>query len=334
MLATREGDRIRCGLCPRACLIGEGGTGACGARGVVGGSLRALTYGLVSSAADDPIEKKPVFHYRPGSRVLSVGGVGCSLRCGHCQNWRISRPHGVDGSVSLEYLPPDKLVSLALERACEGVAWTYNEPIIWLEYVLDGARIASQQGLFSVMVTNGYVTTAGLDLLAEHVDVWRTDLKAYSEDVFRRLCHADDSAAVRTAAVRAKRVHGLHVECVTNVVPTINDSDEELRRIADFIVRELSPSTPWHVTRFVPHLDFSELDPTPLETLERARTIGMEEGLEFVYLGNVDVPGGEDTRCPGCHVLCVSRRGFSADPVGLDAAGHCSGCGRNLGIVR
>lgn len=333
LLATPQDGRVLCGLCPHACVIAEGAHGWCGARGVVDGRLRALTYGLVSSIAADPIEKKPVFHYRPGTRVLSVGGVGCSMRCGHCQNWQISRPHGDDGSVPLRELSPAQVIELALEYRCEGVAWTYNEPVIWLEYVLDCARAAKEAGLYTVMVTNGYVTPAGLDLFAQEVDVWRTDVKGFHDATYKKLCRVTHGDAVRAAAERALHMHGMHVECVTNVVPTVNDSDEELRAVARWIAQGLGEDTPWHVTRFVPYLEFAHLAPTPLATLDRAREIGREEGLHFVYVGNVDVKGGEDTVCPACQAVAVSRERFSADASGLDHAGHCASCGAQLPIV-
>jgi pyruvate formate lyase activating enzyme len=310
LLGTIEGDRIRCGLCPHVCLIAEGDRGWCGARGVEGGRLRAHTYGLVSSIAVDPIEKKPVFHYCPGSNVLSLGSVGCSMRCGHCQNWQISRPKGEDGSVALRYIEPETIVATALKEDCPGIAFTYNEPVIWLEYVLDVGRFAHANGLFNVMVTNGYVTPAGLDAFAEVIDVWRVDIKGFSEESVRKLCHVGHAEVVRDMAVRARRVHGMHVECVTNIVPGINDSDEELRAVARWIASGLGPLTPWHVTRFIPYLDFADVEPTPQETLERAVAIGHEEGLDFVYVGNVDLPGGEDTVCPGCGGTVVRRRGF------------------------
>lgn len=334
LLQSAEGDRIRCLLCPNACLIAEGAVGVCGARGVVDGSLKALTYGLVSSAADDPIEKKPVFHFHPGSRVFSVGSVGCTMRCGHCQNWQISRPKGDDGSVPLRRLDPEDVVELALREGCEGLAWTYNEPVIWLEYVLDSARLAKQAGLYTVMVTNGYVTAQGLDLFARDVDVWRTDVKGFSESTYRGLCRVGHPEAVRQAAERARHMHHMHVECVTNIVPTVNDSADELRAVARWIAKSLGTATPWHVTRFVPYLDFAHLQPTPLSTLLRARDIGAEEGLDFVYLGNVDAEGGEDTVCPACRAVAVSRHGFWAGTAGLDATGRCARCGADLGIVR
>ncbi len=332
LLQTPEGNRIRCGLCPHRCLIAEGALGTCGARGVVDGRLRAQTYGMVSSMAADPIEKKPVFHFRPGSRVLSLGSVGCTMRCGHCQNWQISRPAGDDGSVALRYVGPEALPGLAAESGCEGVAFTYNEPVIWLEYVLDAARRARQSGLFTVMVTNSYVTPEGLDLFAEHIDVWRADIKGYEDATYRALCHVGHGAAVRAATQRAKVVHNMHVECVTNIVPGINDSSTELRSVARWIATSLGADTPWHVTRFTPYLEFAHVEPTPLATLLRAVEIGAEEGLSFVYLGNVGSPGGEDTICPQCGATAVSRSGFSVRTSRLTDDGRCSACGGDLNV--
>ncbi len=332
LLWTTEGDRIRCGLCPHACLIAEGHRGWCGVRQNVGGRLEALTYGLVSSLAVDPIEKKPVFHYHPGSRVLSLGSVGCSMRCGHCQNWQISRGSPEDDGVRLGVMTPEALVDLAEEERCPGVAFTYNEPVIMAEFVRDASLVAHAHGLFTVMVTNGYITEAGLDLLGEVIDVWRVDVKGFSDEAVRRLCKVRHGSIVREMAVRAQRNWGMHVEVVTNVVPTINDSDEELTGIAEWIASDLGPDTPWHVTRFMPYLDFSDLEPTPIETLRRAREIGTRAGLHYVYLGNVLEPGGEDTRCPECGVVAVHRTGYATKASGL-RAGACAACGRDLNIV-
>jgi pyruvate formate lyase activating enzyme len=288
---------------------------------------------LISSIAADPIEKKPVFHFHPGSTVLSFGSIGCNMRCGHCQNWQISRPKGDDGTVHLETVEPEAVIDLAHRSGATGVAFTYNEPVISIEWVLDVARVAKSAGLYTVMVTNGYVTSAGLDLFAEYIDVWRVDIKGYTEQTYQRLAHVAHPEVVRDQAVRAKQVHGLHVECVTNVVPTINDSDEELRDIARWISGSLGVRTPWHVTRFTPYLEFADLPPTPLEALQRAREIGREEGLNFVFLGNVNVPGGEDTVCPVCGSVAVQRRGFGVGAMHLNSAGACSACGTDLGIV-
>ena len=332
LLWTTEGDRIHCGLCPHSCRIAEGARGWCGVRQNVGGRLEALTYGMVSSLAVDPIEKKPVFHFQPGTRVLSLGSVGCSMRCGHCQNWQISRPSPDDDSVDLRYLAPETLVEIAEREECPGIAFTYNEPVIWAEYVLDCSRLAKERGLYTVMVTNGYITPEGLDLLGEVIDVWRVDVKAFSAEPFRKLCKVTHPELVREMAVRAKTRWNMHVEVVTNVVPTINDSEEELTSIAAWIASDLGPETPWHVTRFIPYLEFSDLEPTPLATLRRARDIGRAAGLRFVYLGNVTEPGGEDTICPGCGEVAVRRNGFSVG-AGNVRDGACASCGSDLGIV-
>lgn len=297
------------------------------------GKLVALTYGMVSSLAADPIEKKPLFHFHPGSLVLSFGSVGCSMRCGHCQNWQISRPKGDDGTVPLRFVEPGQVAELAERWGCSGVAFTYNEPIISLEWVLDAASVAREAGLHTSMVTNGYVTGEGLDLFARVIDAWRVDIKAFGEESFRRLCHVSHAETVREQAVRAKREHGMHVECVTNVVPTINDSDEELDAIAQWIARDLGVETPWHVTRFMPYLEFAHLEPTPVSTLLRARDIGRRAGLEFIYTGNVAIAGGEDTICPDCGALALRRTGFSLEVEATTRDGRCASCGRDLGVV-
>jgi pyruvate formate lyase activating enzyme len=325
-----EGDAIRCGLCPHACLIRPGASGVCGVRRNVEGTLIALTYGRVSSVAVDPIEKKPVFQYRPGSLVLSLGSVGCTMRCGHCQNWQISRAGVDDGGLS--DLQPDRVTPLALAHACAGVAFTYNEPVIQAEYVRDCSRLAHEAGLFSVMVTNGYITTEGLDYLAGAVDVWRVDVKGMTDEAYRTLCRVPSVAPVLRAAERAKQVHGMHVEVVTNVVPGVNDDEEQLRGIARWIVAELGPDTAWHITRFFPYLDFAHIPATPLETLRRARAIGAEEGLHHVYLGNVSEPGSEDTVCPGCGTVLVRRDGFDVLETAAES-GRCPTCGRPSDVV-
>jgi len=331
ILWESEGDRIRCGVCPRRCLIAEGRRGVCGVREVRDGRLWALTYGRVSSVAVDPIEKKPVFHYRPGTFALSLGGVGCNFACRHCQNWQISRAEPEDVTEQ-EILSPERVVFLAHENGCEGVAFTYNEPVIWIEYVLDVAAEAAREDLYTVMVTNGFVTPEALKLFARVVDVWRVDVKGIDDETYRVLCQAPSVAPVLDGAVEAKRL-GMHVEVVTNVIPTINDSEPSIRGIATWIREALGPDTPWHITRFFPYLELSHLPPTPLDTLRSARAIGIEEGLEYVFLGNVAGSEGEDTECPGCGTIVVSRRGYQVEDSGLDEHGACTVCGRDLGIT-
>lgn len=326
-----EGDRVRCHLCPNNCLISRGGVGVCGVRSVGDdGNLHAMTYGKISSIAADPIEKKPVFHYFPGTSILSLGSVGCSMRCGHCQNWSISRAS--PGDDCMHRLEPAAVVDMARTYRCPGVAFTYNEPVIWAEYVLDVSRLCREAGLFTVMVTNGYITNAGLDLLGEVIDVWRVDLKGSRDETYRKLCHVPAVQPVMDAAVRARHTWGMHVEVVTNLVPTINDSAEEITEMATFIAESLGTDTPWHITRFFPYLDFAHLEPTPLGTLKLAREAGKAAGLRFVYLGNIDEPGGEDTVCPVCGAVAIRRSGYTI----LEKAtrqGACARCATPLNLV-
>lgn len=331
LLWSPEGDKVRCRLCPHTCLISDAREGYCGVRRNVGGKLIALTYGQVSSIAADPIEKKPVFHYFPGTSVLSLGSVGCSMRCGHCQNWTISRAGPEDGT-ELHDLPAERVVDMARKYRCPGVAFTYNEPVIWAEYVLDAATACREAGLYTVMVTNGYITAEGLDLLGPVIDVWRVDVKGLEDEQYRRLCKVSSAKPVLEMAERAKARWQMHVEVVTNVVPGVNDDERTLRGIAEWMAEKLGPDTPWHVTRFFPYLDFADVPATPLETLRRAREIGREAGLHFVYLGNVGEPGGEDTVCPSCGAVAVARSGYVVTER-RTRNGDCAKCGTALSIV-
>jgi pyruvate formate lyase activating enzyme len=327
---TEVGGAVHCLLCPHSCRIAGGSAGICGARRNTGGSLVAATYGEVSSLAVDPIEKKPVFHYRPGTRALSLGSVGCSKRSLHCHHWSISQARLENGGV--QRLSPEDVVAIARVEACEGVAFTYNEPVIWAEFVKDTATLARDAGLYTVMVTNGYITEAGLDYLGPVIDVWRVDVKAFDDEAYRHLCKIRSMQPVLDSAVRAKERWGMHVEVVTNVIPSINDSDETARGIARWIKDALGPKTSWHVTRFFPYLELSHLHPTPIETLRRFRSIGLEEGLAFVYLGNVAESGGEDTVCPRCGNVAIARDGYRIVRRAT-REGACASCSEPLGLV-
>lgn len=330
ILWESTGERVHCLLCPHDCRIPPDGHGVCGVRQNRDGTLVALTYGMVSSVAVDPIEKKPVFHFRPGTKALSLGSVGCTMKCSHCQNWQISRATPSDGIT--EEMPPSDVIGLAESHGCQGVAFTYNEPVIWIEYVIDVARACREAGLYTVMVTNGYITPAGLDALGGLIDVWRVDVKAFDDRVYRSLCKVPSVQPVLDMAARAKNAMGMHVEVVTNVIPTINDDEDTLLGIATWIFDELGPDTPWHITRFFPYLELAHLPATPLATLRRAYDIGRDRGLHFVYLGNVDEPGVEDTLCPSCGAIALARDRYRiTSQATLDGA--CAACGRSLGIV-
>ena len=330
MLYDRRDDgSVDCRVCPRHCHVKPGHSGTCRARVNRDGVLYAITYGRVCSVAADPIEKKPLYHFFPGTTVLSLGTFGCNFACRHCQNWQIAHADPLEAARELRELPVRNLAVLAANNECQGVAWTYNEPTIWFEYVLDGAQAAHEHGLYTVMVTNGYITEEALDILAPHIDAYRVDVKGFSDEQYRELCRVRHIAPVLAATVRAKHKHGCHVEIVTNVIPTVNDDDETLRGIAEWIAAELGAETPWHVTRFMPYLELAHLPPTPIGTLERAVKIGADAGLRFVYLGNVPGHDGQNTTCPSCRRLLVRRTGSAVEDVALRGT-FCSMCGANV----
>jgi len=282
-----ENNKVHCLLCPRDCKIAEGGVGYCGVRVNKEGKLYTLIYGVVSSIANDPIEKKPLYHFHPGTFCLSVGTYGCNMRCGHCQNWQIAHVVYAKQKMQGELISPERLIEIAKEQKSAGVAWTYNEPGIWLEYCLDGAKLAKKAGLYTVWVTNGYINLPALDLMAPYLDAFRVDIKGFTNEFYMKLAKVPDFSPILKASVYAKKKLNMHVECITNIIPTMNDDEVQLRGIAKWIKNELGPETPWHVTRFIPYLEYSHLYPTPIETLEKAKSIGLEEGLQYVYLGNV-----------------------------------------------
>jgi pyruvate formate lyase activating enzyme len=331
MLYDRREAAVQCRVCPRRCVIAEGKSGICRARQNRDGTLYALIYERVCSVAADPVEKKPLYHFFPGSTVLSLGSVGCNFTCRHCQNWQIAHADATAIARDLRALPVRNLPVLADHNGCQGVAWTYNEPTIWLEYILDGAQVAHEHGLYTVMVTNGYITDEALDVLAPHIDAYRVDVKAFSAAAYQELCRIRDYETVLRAAIRAKHEFGCHVEIVTNVIPTLNDDETMLRDIARWIARELGPETPWHVTRFMPYLELAHLPATPIRTLERAVEIGGDEGLRFVYVGNVPGHAGENTVCPNCKRLLVRRTGYEIEDVALRGT-LCAMCGENVNV--
>jgi len=298
-----DGRRVRCRVCERRCVIAPGQRGFCRTRENRDGELLSLTYGAVASLHVAPVEAKPLYHFFPGSRWLSMGSVGCNFRCGGCQNWETAHAQPDDARRDAQTLEPRQLVDMAVERQCKGLSWTYNEPTLWLEYTLDTGRLARKRGLLANYVTNGYITPEALDQVAPLLDAWRVDIKAFDADTYQRLANIRDFDKVLAAAERAKKTHGLHVECVTLVVPGINDHASQLRALAEWIVATLGRDTPWHVNRFVPHRDLSALPPTPVATLERAHAIGREAGLWYVYIGNVP---GHEARHTFCHV-CGAR---------------------------
>ncbi len=315
--------KVICLTCQRRCVISEGKKGWCHTRMNKGEMLYSLIYGEVSSLSINPIEKKPVFHFYPGSRWLSLGSVGCNFRCPGCQNWDIS--HWKVGTMYTEYLPPEELVLKAKSTGCIGISWTFNEPALWFEYTLDGARLARAQGLYTNYVTNGFITGEALEAIAPFLDVYRVDIKAFSDRTYLRSGHIKGFEGILEITKKAKE-YGMHVECVTNVTPGFNDNKTELRDIASWIKISLGPETPWHVTRFYPHHKLSHLSSTPISDLERAWMIGKEEGLWYVYLGNVPGHRWENTYCHECGELLIERYIFEIIRNKVEK-GRCPKCG-------
>lgn len=322
---------VHCHLCPHECVIPEGRTGYCGVRKNLEGRLYALTYGRVASIAIDPIEKKPLYHFYPGMPILSVGTFGCNMRCRHCQNWEISHHAATESGEGMAELPPQGLVALARERRCEAVAWTYNEPSIWFEYILDAARLAREAGLLTVMVTAGMINPPGLRALLRHTDAYRLDVKGFTDEFYQKLTGSPVLQQVLENGIIAYQA-GVHVEVVTNVIPNWNDTDEQFHGLARWIAEKLSPETPWHVTAYHPDNKLTE-PATPVATLERAREIGLAEGLRFVYVGNVPGHPAQDTVCPSCSRVLIDRRGFGLGENRIHG-GKCSYCGYRLGVYR
>ncbi|MDI6731680.1 MAG: AmmeMemoRadiSam system radical SAM enzyme [Candidatus Margulisbacteria bacterium] len=280
-----EGDKVQCTLCPWNCHIAPDKVGFCGVRKNIGGKLYSLIYGHPSSVAVDPIEKKPLFHFHPGTKVFSMGTWGCNMRCGHCQNWQISR--ATADLANSDYVSPEQAIGMAKEYDCQGIAWTYNEPTIWFEYTLDCAKLAKQAGLYTVYVTNGYISFEALDTIAPFLDAYRVDVKGFTEELYLKLTKVRDFKPVLAAAERALKKWKMHVEVVTNIIPTLNDDDVQLSGIAKWIAEKLGQDIPWHVTRFFPHLEYKHLPPTDIEVMEHAKQIGHAAGLKYVYVGNV-----------------------------------------------
>lgn len=331
-LQTQMGDgTTRCNLCLWRCRIGHGQRGFCQAHVNRHGTLYNLSYGIISSIGLGPIEEKPVRHFRPGSQVLSVGSYGCSFRCGGCHNLEISwGTEALDelarGESHAAYATPETLVEASLRAGAEGIAFTYSEPAVWLEYVIDASQAARAAGLYTVYVTNSYVTDEALELMAPHVDVMCSDIKSLDDDFYRRLARPARVGQVLGSIARAAEL-GIHVETRTNVIPGLNHSPQELRAIAAWIRDHLGADSPWHLTRFFPAYQLSHLPPTDPQVLHQARELALEEGLRNVYVVG-------DKGCD-CAAENLPVAGFlAADPEALHAVKKCAAsCCGDSGVV-
>lgn len=322
---------VLCRLCPWACRLAEGEIGLCQVRQNREGTLYSLNYGLISAAAVEPIERRGLYHLFPGSIVLTLGGWGHNLRCKH-RPIRGAPPSEGEGR---RYLDPERAVSFALERHCRGLAWAYQEPIVWLEYVLDTAKLARANGLYTLMVTNGFLNREALDLLGPYLDAWAVEVVAASSGPYEALCGSLPVEAILEETVYAREAWRCHVEVHTPLLPGLNDGDEVLRELAGWIRDRLGPDTPWHLWR---HEPAGEGDPFPtssLEVLQQAREIGRESGLHYVYIQAGDPIGLTPTYCPSCGTLLIRREGrFYIKAVGLTENGRCARCGQEIYLRR
>lgn len=317
-------QRVRCRLCAHYCTIADGHKGLCQVRENHAGILHTLVYGRTISQAVDPIEKKPLYHFHPGSRSFSIATPGCNFRCGWCQNWEISQMPREQHLVGGHPATPEQIVANAQRAGCRSIAYTYTEPTIFFEYAHDTARLARAAGLANVFVSNGYMTDEALDMARDWLDAANVDLKAFREETYRR--HIGAKLQPVLDSLQRMKALGIWLEVTTLIVPGINDDPQELKELAAFLVKELGPDTPWHISRFFPCYKMQQTPPTPVATLHRAEAIGRAAGLRHIYLGNV----AEETNtfCPGCGQLLIRRVGFDVVENSFRPNGSCPDCGK------
>lgn len=321
---TKDED-IRCLLCPHNCKIKPGGRGICGVRENNAGELNLITSGIISGMALDPVEKKPLYHFYPGSVILSVGSCGCNLKCDFCQNFHISQNISIDRSLSLE---PSELVRKAsMTSGNIGIAYTYNEPVIWFEYMIECAELAASQGLRNVMVTNGYINPGPMNELIRVIDAFNIDLKAFSNDFYKR--YTGSALQPVLDSIKSVASSGRHIEITTLIVPGLNDSPREMKKEAGWIAENAGKGVPLHLSRYFP-MYRRNTPATPPETILRLRDIA-SGFLDYVYTGNMTGDdAGSDTRCPSCKTVVIKRSGYATMPIGLTGKGICRNCGQQI----
>ncbi|MBN2467179.1 MAG: AmmeMemoRadiSam system radical SAM enzyme [Deltaproteobacteria bacterium] len=308
MFYRKKEDRtVECGLCNHRCIIKDGARGVCGVRENRDGALLSLVYGKCVSQGVDPIEKKPLYHFYPGSESFSIAAVGCNFRCRHCQNYGISQMPRDRGAIVGDDVTPEKIVAAAQYHECASISYTYTEPTIYYEYAYDIAALAHERNIRNVFVTNGYITSEALRHIRPFLDAANVDLKSFSEGFYREVCGARLQPVLDS--LKLYKELGIWVEVTTLIIPTYNDSESELKEIAGFIA-SLGAETPWHISAYYPTYKLTDQSRTPVETLRRAREIGLAAGLRYVYVGNVWGEKGENTYCYSCGSLLIERRGF------------------------
>lgn len=302
-------NAVHCFLCSHNCQISEGKFGICGVRKNSKGTLYTLSYGKLVACNIDPIEKKPIFHLLPGSGSLSIATVGCNFRCSFCQNWQISQMRkGVKDELPGDELSHEEIVEIAISKSLKSISYTYTEPTIFFEYAYETAKLAKSKGLFNIFVTNGFMTPETLKLSPGVIDAANVDLKSFREEYYKNVCGARLAPVLES--IKLMRKLGIWVEVTTLIVPGKNDSKEELSDIAEFLA-SVDKSMPWHISRFHPDYNMADIPATPVKTLEMARSLGIEKGLKYVYVGNFFGQAWENTLCYKCGKLLIEREGFT-----------------------
>lgn len=323
-------NRVRCNLCAHHCVIPDGKLGVCHVRKNVDGTLYTLVHGRTISQNVDPVEKKPLYHFYPGSLAYSIATVGCNFHCQWCQNWQISQMTHERELIPGRQATPEQIISSALESGSRSIAYTYTEPTVFYEYVCDTARLAHQAGLANIFVTNGYMSQEMLNVFHPYLDAANVDLKAFREKTYHHFVGAGLQPVLDNLKLMKKL--GVWLEVTTLVIPGINDDLAELRDAAQFVAQELGAETPWHISRFFPAYKMANIPPTPLAMLQQAQQIGHEEGLQFVYVGNI--PGeGNDTLCPSCGRALIRRHNFGVifNRMSND---RCPACGEPIAGIK
>ncbi len=320
-----DNNKVQCLLCPHRCAISEGKRGICGVRENQHGKLQSLVYGMATSVTPDPIEKKPLYHFYPGTSALSFGTIGCNLKCQHCQNYSISQAKY--DNMRLRKLSAQDVVDLTKKHKCEGVAWTYNEPTIWYEFTYDGSILAKKEGLYTCYVTNGFIEEEPLRKISPYLDAMNIDVKSFSKEFYKNICKAKLDP-VKNTCILAKEL-GILIELTYLVIPSKNDGSEEIRNYCKWVVENLGEATPIHFSRFHPDYKMHDQKPTPMATLKRAYEIAEEEGIKYIYLGNVPHGDYENTYCPECKETLIERIGFSTSRH-YAKDGKCPKCGHAI----
>ncbi len=331
MYKKLENNAAQCQNCAHYCVVAPGKRGICGVRQNIDGKLFALNYGKAAAINIDPIEKKPLFHFMPGTKSLSVATVGCNFRCANCQNWEISQYPKTHEDIPGENVTPEQIVRMAQENETPSISYTYVEPTIFSEYALDTMKLARAKGIKNVWVSNGFMSEECRQMIIPYLDADNIDIKSFSDGFYQKNCGARLQPVLDTCIAMKKA--GVWIEITTLVIPTLSDDEKMLAGIADFIAREIGKETPWHVTQFSGEISWKlkHLPSTPLNTIRKAYEIGKKAGLKYVYSGNIPGLATDNTRCPKCGELCIERLGYNVHC--CDKGGKCPKCGADLNIT-